>query len=171
MSVTVPPAPAIRDPKLAAMSGLDERGITRIGAPVVVLERELVGEGNDPLWNYSGLFDNREMADAIDLALVSNSNSKVTELGGQVALSFVERLEALNASLSDLPADAGIPASPIRNVISGYDFRYQIAMQERGIAAGLEESPGISKAYIDWLFKVADMVKKPNHAEDGKGVP
>ena len=80
------------------------------------------------------------------------------ERGGQSALDFVERLEILNDSLSDLRVTAGISVPPILYVVNGDDFRYQIALKERTIGAALRESPGISRAYVGWLFKVADQV-------------
>jgi hypothetical protein len=160
-SVSVPAAPRIRDPKLPAMRGADEQRIARIAIPLSMVEQQLSGEGEDPLWNYSDLFDDSQMANAIDLALQSKNNAKVMQLGGQRALGFVERLEALNASLSDLSDVAGTSKNPIQYVISREDFRYQIALKERGIAAALSETPGISKAYVEWVFKVAD-IADPN---------
>jgi len=97
------------------------------------------------------------MANAIDHALLSKNNANVMQLGGQRAVGFVKRLEALNAFFSSLPAAAGIPKSPIRYVTSGREFRYQIALEERRIAASLHAYPEISRAYVKWLFKVADI--------------
>lgn len=165
VSTTVPPAPAIYAKGVMLQQGRD---VERIAGSVAILEQQIVGEGNDPLRNYSDYFDNREMANAIGLALFSKNNSKVEELGGPRADMFVIRLEALNASLTDLPTSAGIPASPIRYVISGHDFRYQIALKERTIAAALVAYPAISRSYVNWLYNLAD-IAGPNKVNDERG--
>jgi hypothetical protein len=162
-SVAVPPAPPIYATGMTLQQG---REAQKIGVQLAMIEGQLVGDGDeDPLWNYSDLFDDPQMANAIDLALLSKNNAKVMQLGGQRAVGFVERLEALNAFFSDLPA-AGIPKSPIRYVSSGQEFRYQIALEERRIGWFLRAYPEISRAYIKWLFKVAD-IADPNKAANG----
>lgn len=167
-SVALPHAPHIY---AAGMTWQQGRQAQKIGVPLAVVEEQLAGEGDDPIWNYSNLFDNPQMANAIDLALLSKDNSEVMELGGQRALEFVERLEALNASFSDLPATAGISESPVRYVVSGYDFRYQIALKERGIGASLTAYPEISRAYVEWLYKVADIADPSKAGSRGKAAP
>ena len=164
-SAMVPHAPPIY---AGGMTWQQGRQAQKIGVPIAVVQQQLVGEGDDPIWNYSALFDNPQMANAIDLALLSKNNSKVMELGGQRALEFVERVEALNASFSDLPATAGISESPVRYVVSDYDFRYQIALKERGIGASLTAYPEISRAYVKWLFKVADIADPNKAGSSGK---
>ncbi len=167
-SVVMPHAPPIY---AAGMTWQQGRKAQKIGVPLAVVQEQLVGEGDDPIWNYSDMFDNPHMANAIDLALLSKNNSKVMELGGERALEFVERLEALNASFSDLPATAGISESPVRYVVSGNDFRYQIALKERGIGAALSAYPEISRAYVKWLFKVADIADQDKAGSSGKTAP
>jgi hypothetical protein len=137
------------------------RHAERIAVSIAVFEGLLTGDGNEPIWNDSDVFDNPEIAEAINLALSSGDNSKVMELGGERALTFTERLQRLNESLSDIPPNAGIPAFPIRIVISGRDFRNQLALKQRGIAEALETYPEISKAYVRWQFRIAD-VADPN---------
>jgi hypothetical protein len=71
-------------------------------------------------------------------------------------MRFVDRLGRLNESLSNIPSDAGIPRSPIQIVIDGSDFRTQIAIKQRGIAAALQAYPQFSRAYVRWQFLIAD---------------
>lgn len=151
--VFLPPPPPIRNPSLPPLYGRDEQRIAAIAAPVSALEHSLM---RDPLWNYADLFDNPQIANAIDNALDSRNNSKVFELGGPRALKFSEELQSFNASLSSFSAAAGVKVSPIEFVISGDDFRYQIASRERTIADFLSESPGINKKHVDWLYEAAD---------------
>lgn len=137
------------------------REALRFGVPLSVLNSQLIGERDTsdpaeaPLWDYADLFDDKRTAETIDLALLSNDNSKVQKWNNSCVQLFVERLEAWNESLSDLQAATGIPASPVRYMISGDDFRYQIELKERGIAAALTAIPEISHAYVNWMSEVA----------------
>jgi hypothetical protein len=142
--VAVPPAPPMYATGMTLQQG---RKAQKVGVPLAMVEGQLVGEGDDPLWNYSDLFDNPHLANAIGAAVRSDENAEITRIGGEKALVFVERLELLNASLSDL-TNAGIIAPPIRSVYSGHEFRSQIRSRERGICAALTAYPEISRAYV-----------------------
>ena len=148
-----PSAPPIYAKGLTLQQG---HHVERIAASITVFEENLTGGGNDPVWNESDVLDSPKIVETINLAISSGNNSQVMETGGERALRFVQRVQRLNDSLADIPSNAGIPNSPISTVISGRDFRIQIALKQREIAVALQTYPEFSRAFVRWQFLIAD---------------
>lgn len=160
-SVVVPPAPPIYATGMTWQQGHHAQ---KIGVPLALVEGQLVGD--DPLWNFSDLFDGPKAATAINLALRSNEDTEVSKVGSERALLFLQRLRLLNSALSDL-TKAGVLAPPIHNVYSGREFRSKIGTRLRGICAGVSGYPEISRGHVKWLYQLAN-IADPNKAADIK---
>ena len=113
---------------------------------------------------------------------IVNARRRVQEQGGPEAVEFLDRLAELKGSIPNMKKVQGGSAamgsleplyqeSPIMNISSPEDFRNRTANMVRTMAAALEQTPGINKAHVDWLYDQADMAqgKEPAPRSSTKG--
>jgi hypothetical protein len=134
---------AIEPVALTAAPPIYAKGLTwkqgsnaiKIGSALSEVESEIVGRnGEPPLWSYSDILDDPKIAEATGIALSSNDNTQIRELGGERADMFLMRLRLLNAALSDL-ADAGVITAQIHPPWNSDEFHFQIWRKEDDICA------------------------------------
>jgi hypothetical protein len=199
--------PPLRDPKLPAMKGADERAIASIAAPVATVEQQVVGRGARPLWEYSKVLNSPELLKAVNLAMAAPmlqtpegsknpgfwatittalglstaaqqattaqivaARNRVQKEGGPQAVEFLDRLSELKGTIPNLRKIQGgssamgamqplYQESPIMNISSPEDFRNRTANMLRTIAIALDNTPGINKNHVNWLYSQADQAQ------------
>lgn len=196
--------PPIRDPKLPALKGADERAIASIASPIATVEQQVVGRGAKPLWEYSSVLNNPDLLKSVNLAMAASmlqtpegsknpgfwetvtkslglatvgqqvttaqivaARNKVQQEGGPQAVEFLDRLSELKGTIPNLRKIQGgssamgamqplYQESPIMNISTPEDFRNRTANMLRTMAVALEQTPGINKQHVNWLYGQAD---------------
>jgi hypothetical protein len=113
-------------------------------------------------------------AQQVTTDMVTNARNRVQAQGGPEAVQFLDRLAELKGTIPNLRKIQGgssamgamqplYQESPIMNISSPEDFRNRTANMLRTMAVALDQTPGINKAHVNWIYQQADAAegKKP----------